>query len=127
MKMHFIYFSIAALIALAIASPALEDRVSLSDDSVIARGLASAAANERRRVDELYDAYGDGDGSSSMTFTDRFEVYRPRIPKTSASLTGFTMMNIGGMTISETSTPGYRKIQPNVETFSPWVQKTNAN
>lgn len=103
--MHFISFSIAALIALATASTALENRVSLSDDSVIARGLASAAANERRQVDGFHDAYGDGDGSSSMISADRFEVYRPRIPKKSASLTS-SMMMIGGMTFLETLTSG---------------------
>lgn len=70
--MHFTYFSIAAIVTLAIASPVLEDRVSLSDDSLIARGLAPAAANKRRQDDGFGNpSYGYGDGSSDVTSSDR--------------------------------------------------------
>lgn len=71
MKMHFIYFSIVACVTLAVAIPALEDRVSLSIGSVEARELAPPAANERRQVDGSHDSYDDRDGSSGVTFSDR--------------------------------------------------------
>lgn len=50
----------------------LEDRVSLSDDSLMARELPPAAANERRQDDGFGNpSYGYGDGSSGVTISDR--------------------------------------------------------
>ena len=52
--MHFIFFSLTAFAALAVASPTLKDRVGLSGGSAEARGLALGAAKERRQVDTFY-------------------------------------------------------------------------
>lgn len=72
MKMHFIYFSIAAIVTLAVTSPVLEDHANLSDDSLIARGLAPAAANERQQADGFGNpTYSYGGGSSDDTISDR--------------------------------------------------------
>lgn len=53
--MHFIYFSIATFVALAVASPAGRDRASLSGRTVQARKLVPTVANERRQFEWLYD------------------------------------------------------------------------
>ena len=53
--MHFIYFSIATFVALAVAYPAGRDRASLSGRTVQARKLVPTVANKRRQVEWIYD------------------------------------------------------------------------